>query len=213
MNSPELNALLEEATRKPSEHLMGVLGLTDSLKNIEISDARIESNMEQLREAISMWKAYPDKFVDFLCGPNSKFKFYPYQRVFLRGVMRHTYSYMTFPRAYSKSFLSVLSLMLRAMLHPGAKLFITTGGKGQAASIFQEKTLELLDLIPAIKKEVDWKATTFSKDYAKLAFLNGSYIDVVASRQSSRGGRRHGGLVEECILVDGQVLSEVIIPM
>ena len=43
-------------------------------------------------------------------------------------------------------------------------------------------------------------------------FKNGSYFDNIAARESSRGKRRHGGLVEECVGVDGQILSEVIIP-
>ena len=43
-------------------------------------------------------------------------------------------------------------------------------------------------------------------------FKNGSYFDNIAARESSRGKRRHGGLVEECVGVDGDILSEVIIP-
>ena len=34
----------------------------------------------------------------------------------------------------------------------------------------------------------------------------------MAARQSSRGKRATGGLVEECILVDQTMLNEVIIP-
>jgi hypothetical protein len=43
-------------------------------------------------------------------------------------------------------------------------------------------------------------------------FKNGSYFDNIAARESSRGKRRHGGLVEECVSVDGTILSQVIIP-
>jgi hypothetical protein len=43
-------------------------------------------------------------------------------------------------------------------------------------------------------------------------FKNGSYFDNIAARESSRGKRRHGGLIEECVGVDGTILSEVIIP-
>ena len=52
--------------------------------------------------------------------------------------MRHRYAYATFPRAYSKSFLSVLVLMLRCILYPGSHLFVTTGGKEQAAGILKD---------------------------------------------------------------------------
>jgi hypothetical protein len=43
-------------------------------------------------------------------------------------------------------------------------------------------------------------------------FKNGSFFDNIAASEKSRGKRRHGGLVEECVGVDGQILSEVIIP-
>jgi len=49
--------------------------------------------------------------------------------------MRHRYVYATFPRAYSKSFLSMMALMIRCILYPNSHLFVTTGGKEQAASI------------------------------------------------------------------------------
>lgn len=43
-------------------------------------------------------------------------------------------------------------------------------------------------------------------------FKNGSTLSILAARQSSRGQRKTGGLVEEAILVDGTTLNEVIIP-
>jgi hypothetical protein len=47
--------------------------------------------------------------------------------------------YAVFPRAYSKSFLSVMALMVRCILYPGAHLFVTSGGKEQGASILHDK--------------------------------------------------------------------------
>ena len=171
--------------------------------------------MPVVRDYVGYWREYPDKFIDFLCGPNSKFKLFFYQRIFLRAVIRHKYAYATFPRAYSKSFLSVLTLIVRCILYPGAKLFVCSGGKEQAASIAKEKVEELCDLIPALKREIDWRPgkTLMGKDYVKVEFKNGSRLDVVAARNSARGGRRHGGLLEEVILIDGTALNEVIIPL
>jgi hypothetical protein len=71
------------------------------------------------------------------------FHLYFYQRVFLRVAMRYKYVYAVFPRAYSKSFLSVLILMIRAILYPGARLFSTAGGKEQASQILQEKIADI----------------------------------------------------------------------
>ena len=180
-----------------------------------LSEERISAQIPLIRQYIAYWREYPDMFVEFLCGSNPEnFHLFFYQRLFLRAVMRHRYAYATFPRAYSKSFLSVLILMLRCVLYPGAHLFVTTGGKEQAAGIAREKAEELCKLIPGLKNEIDWSrgATKASKNMVEYIFKNGSKLDIMAAQQSSRGKRATGGLVEECILVDQTLLNEVIIP-
>ena len=194
--------------------LMSLVAVSGNKKS-ELSKERIEAIIPVAREYISFWREYPDIFVEFLCGDNPKnFKLYFYQRVFLRAVMRHRYAYATFPRAYSKSFLSVLVLMLRCTLFPGSHLFVTTGGKEQAAGILKEKQEELCTLIPGLANELDLSRgkTKTSKDNIELLFKNGSKLDIMAARQSSRGKRATGGLMEECILIDQTLLNEIIIP-
>ena len=68
--------------------------------------------------------------------------------------------------------------------------------------------------IPAFDREIDRRRgkTLEGKDYCKYVFKSGSTLDNIAARESSRGKRRHGGLVEECVGVDDQILREVIIP-
>ena len=191
------------------------LSLSKNTKKTGISEERIRAQMPIIRQYIAYWREYPDMFVEFLCGNNPEnFQLYFYQRLFLRAVMRHRYAYATFPRAYSKSFLSVLILMLRCVLFPGAHLFVTTGGKEQAAGIAREKAEELCKLIPGLKNEIDWTrgATKASKNMVEYLFKNGSKLDIIAAQQSSRGKRATGGLMEECILIDQTLLNEVIIP-
>ena len=179
-----------------------------------LSEERLTNQMSNLRHMISFFREYPDYFVDFIKGPNSNFKFYFYQRIFIRVVMRHRYVYATFPRAYSKSFLSMMVLMLRCIFYPGAELFVTTGGKEQAASITIAKIEEICRLIPGFENEIDWGRgkTKKTKDNVEYVFKNGSKINILTARQSSRGQRRTGGLMEECVLIDGDILNEVIIP-
>ena len=199
--------------------LADLLNLSNEGKKIGISEERLKAILPAARQYIAFWREYPDLFVDFLQtgeDPNRKkdLNFYFYQRVFLRVSMRYRYVYMVFPRAYSKSFLSVLVLMIRCILYPGAKLFVTSGGKEQAAGIIKEKVGEICTLVPAFDKEIDRRrgVTQEGKDYCKYVFRSGSYFDNVAARESSRGKRRHGGLIEECVGVDGTVLNEVLIP-
>lgn len=183
-------------------------------KKIGLSEERVKQSFDAIRDSISFYREYPDLFVDFMKGPDSTFNLYFYQRVFLRAVMRHRFSYATFPRAFSKSFLSILILMIRCILYPNAQLFITTGGKEQAASIAKSKVEEICKLLPAFANEIDFSRgkTISSKDMVRYVFKNGSILDIMAARQSSRGQRRTGGLMEECVLIDGTLLNEVIIP-
>lgn len=108
----------------------------------------------------------------------------------------------------------MLILILRCILFPNAHLFVTTGGKEQAASITKEKFDEICKLVPGIKHEVNWDRgkTKTSKDNIEIIFKSGSKLDIIAARQSSRGKRATGGLMEECILIDQTLLNEIIIP-
>lgn len=184
-------------------------------KKLGVSEERIKAQIPVLREYIAFWRAYPDIFVEFLCGSNPEnFHLYLYQRIFLRAIMRHRYTYATFPRGYSKSFLAVLGSMIKCILYPGSHFFVTTGGKEQAAGITREKVEELCSLIPGLKNEIDWTRgqTKSSKNEVTYKFKNGSVFDIMAAQQSSRGKRATGGLMEECILIDKTLLNEVIIP-
>jgi hypothetical protein len=196
--------------------LQNLLDLSEGRDNHKqgLSEERLKEQVPALRNLISFYREYPDYLVDFMKGPDSTFKFFFYQRIFLRVVMRHRYVYATFPRAYSKSFLSMMVLMLRCVLYPGSHLFVTTGGKEQAASITIAKIEEICKLIPSLNNEINWDrgVSKKSKDNVNYVFKNGSSIDILAARQSSRGQRRTGGLMEECVLIDGDILNEVIIP-
>lgn len=96
--------------------LQDLLALSNTKKKIGISEERIEAIKPILRKYVAFWREYPDLFVDFLVyGPKvitgeeftpeekkeneGKFKFFFYQRCFLRAVMRYQYVYATFPRA------------------------------------------------------------------------------------------------------------------
>ena len=201
--------------------LQDLLNLNTKRQKIGLSEERVEAIKPELRQYIAFWREYPDLFVDFMVRgtrtepKEGEFKFYFYQRVFLRSVMRYQYVYAVFPRAYSKSFLSVMALMIRCVLYPRANLFVTSGGKEQAAGILKDKVNEICTLIPAFDREIDRRRgkTLEGKDYCKYVFKSGSTLDNIAARESSRGKRRHGGLIEECVGVDDQILREVIIPI
>ena len=188
-------------------------------KKIGLSEERIEAIIPIVRQYIAYWREYPDMFVDYVQTGNNpdikkglELRFY--QRVFMRVAMRYKYVYAVYPRGYSKSFLAVLILMVRAILYPGAKLFTAAGGKQQSAGILAEKIDEICRMMPAFEKELDLRPgkTKKSKDKCFYLFKNGSFIDNLAISEKTRGVRRTAGVLEECASMDGKLLQEVIIP-
>ena len=111
--------------------LKQLLDLSDSRSIVkeEVSEERLRENLDAIREEIAFFREYPDLFVDAIKGPDCTFKFRFTQRIFLRSIMRHRYVYGVFTRGFSKSFLAIMALMLKAILFPGSKVFVTTGGK------------------------------------------------------------------------------------
>ena len=119
------------------------LSLDKNQKKIGISPERVDMIKSQLREYISFWREYPDLFVDFMqTGGDSEkekdltFKLFFYQRVFLRAAMRFKYVYAVYPRAYSKSFLSVMALIVRCILYPGVHYLLPQEAKSKELAFF-----------------------------------------------------------------------------
>lgn len=72
---------------------------SSTVQKIGMSEERIRNQLDSLRQLFSFFREYPDLFIDFIKGEDCQFKFYVYQRVFLRQVMRYRYVYATYPRA------------------------------------------------------------------------------------------------------------------
>lgn len=85
--------------------LKDLLELSGSHVKIGLSEERVRAVIPSAREYISFWREYPDLFVDFMVRGHrqevkeGEFKFYFYQRVFLRIIFRYQYVYAVYPRA------------------------------------------------------------------------------------------------------------------
>lgn len=137
------------------QNLLDLSSSHDGMIKEEVSSQRLLNNLDALRDMIAFYREYPDLFVDDIKGPDCTFKFRFTQRIFLRSIMRHKYVYCVFTRGFSKSFLAIMGLMLKAVLFPGSKVFVTTGGKEQAALITISKVEEICRLIPALQNEIN----------------------------------------------------------
>lgn len=152
-------------------------------KGVVLNEDYLKKNYDHIGEMLSIFSAYPDIFLDFITPANSNFQLFFYQRITLRAIMRYKDVYITAPRAFSKSFVTILGLILQCIFIPGTKRFICAPNKNQSAQIAKEKIIEIYDRWPLIRKEVvggDISDTpgNFGKDYVTLKFRNGSQFDV-----------------------------------
>lgn len=173
---------------------------------------------EDLKKWVTLFSVYPDIYLDIIKPKDSNFTLFFYQRIVLRAFMRFKDIYITAPRAFSKSFLTILAFFLQCMFIPGRKIFICANTKQQAAQITKEKVYEIYDHWPLLKKEVIGSELkeypgNFGRDYVSLNFRNGSKLDVVLAGDAARGGRRHGGLIDEIRDADEDAINNVVLPL
>ena len=161
-------------------------GIKDGIeleKGVSLNEDYLEKNKDKIEQLINLFSVYPDLYLDAITPEGSNFTLFFYQRIVLRAVMRFKNIFLTAPRAFSKSFLIILGMMLQDIFIPGHKNFICAPNKNQSAQIAKEKIQEIYDKFPLIRKEVIGGEVSdcpgnFGKDYVTIKFRNGSQFDV-----------------------------------
>ena len=123
-------------------------------KGVILNEDFLERNFDAIGECMSIFSAYPDIFLDLIKPSTSSFTLFFYQRITLRALMRFKDVYGTAPRAFSKSFITILGMILQCIFIPGTKRFICAPNKTQSAQIAKEKIAEIYDRWPLLRKEV-----------------------------------------------------------
>lgn len=190
---------------------------TEIEKGVIITEDYLIKNEKFFAEILNIFAAYPDLYLDMIKPADSNFNLFFYQRIVLRAIMRYKKIFVTAPRAFSKSFITILGLILQCIFMPGTKRFICAPNKNQSAQIAKEKIVEIYDKFPLLRKEIVGGTVSdtpgnFGKDYVTLKFRNGSQFDVVGALDSQRGGRRHGGLVDEVRDHEEEPINEIVLP-
>lgn len=98
-------------------------------KNQNLTKQFLLDNKVEMMALLKFYLNYPDRFIDDITPRQSKFTLYFYQRIFLRAAIRYRYHYCVAPRAFSKSFVSIMAAYLRCMFLPNNKYFICAPGK------------------------------------------------------------------------------------
>ena len=78
-------------------------------KGVVLTEKYLEEHEQLFQDYSRYFMLYPDLFLDTIRSVNCPIRFYFYQRILLRAMMRFRYFYGTFTRATSKSFLAIIS--------------------------------------------------------------------------------------------------------
>ena len=208
MNSRNLPNAIDDADFLPRQVLRDGIPVE---KGIEVTTTFLDKNEKLIEKYLNFWMLYPDCFLDAIAPTDSPIKLFFYQRIALRACIRYRYHSFTATRATSKSFIAMLSLILRAIFLPGSKLFTCADVKGTAIKITRQKIEEIFTFWPLLRNEV--ASIKESTDYIELTFKNGSIFSIVSMSSAGRGTRSTAGVVEESALIDGVALQEIILPM
>ena len=139
-------------------------------------------NEKFFADLTQLYTVYPDIYLDTIQPENSQFDLFPYQRCFLRSLMRYNQVYITATRAASKSFLSVLGMFLQCVFIPGPQMFTHCASQNTRRKNLQRKIAEILKIWPLLEKELEVfmgkPHINLSKDVGEAYFKNGSLFTV-----------------------------------
>ena len=124
MNENKITKILEKREDLFNDSMIqkGVRDGIELEKGVALNGQYFDENFEQLGELFSEFTAYPDIYLDLIKPSDSNFTLFFYQRIVLRAMMRFKDVYVTAPRAFSKSFITILGLLLQCIFMPGKSL-------------------------------------------------------------------------------------------
>lgn len=188
-------------------------------KGVVLTTEYLDANQELFTKYLNLWLLYPDLLLDILqSSEDAKYwHLQPYQRIALRAELRYRYHFLTAGRATSKSFCAYLGGFLKCMLLPNSNIFIASDVKGTVIKTAEAKFEEFYRHWPMLRNELatrqdDGKTgEKKSGNYYELHFKNGSQLTVV-SKDTSRGLRATGAILEEAATISEEDYNEVLLP-
>ena len=182
-------------------------------KKEKIDYSPFEKVKPHFRNMLSLYREYPDLFLDHIRSPDALYGLTPFQRVYLRAFLRYKKVGVVASRGTSKTYVHVMAKYVKCVMYPNNHEGIAMPTKTQSAKVTQEKITEIWRDYPLLKNEV--KQISFQKDYTQLIFKNGSSLDTITVGESSRGLRANSLGLEEIVdpRMDRDTINEVILPV
>ena len=172
----------------------------------QLDQEKYDHIMNVVAKRAGYYRANPHRFVQDYLGIQLKL----FQKILIWAMMHNNYFLMIGCRGLSKTFLTAIFAVTRAILYPGSKIVITSGTLKQANEVLLKVQNELMKMSPLLCNEIDIKKMKIGQNDAIIPFKNGSWICTTTSTDNARGKRSNVIIVDEFRMVDEDILNKVI---
>lgn len=172
----------------------------------QILQDRTDTIMNIVNERCSYYRANPHRFAEEYLGLSLKL----FQKILVWAMNFFDNFYFLAARSLGKTYLVAVFAVIRAILYPGSKIVACSYTFKQGREIVNKIQEELMPKSPMLRNEI--KHISNVKDDCCVYFKNGSYIKVVAARDSSRCGRSNVLIIDESRLVSLKIVDTVLKP-
>lgn len=169
-----------------------------------------KEGLSDIDKLILFFRAYPVQAAKELLGVDLIW----FQRKQLRELWHKPYCVMKWSRGCSKTWLTALYLILRAMLYPGTKIGIVPPSYRQSGYVF-DAIQEIMDGSAYMRQSIVDGKIKRTTDRMLVQFSNGSFIEglpIGHDGSKIRGRRYHIVLMDEHSQHDDKTIDLVVVP-
>lgn len=176
-----------------------------------MANTLVKNRTQRVIEGMAYWGSYYRENIDIFVKEYLQFDFLRWFQIYLLVMMDRSRTFLWIAaRGMGKSFLIAIFVVIRCILYPGTKVVVTSGTRGQSINILEKIQAELIPKSPNLKNEIDFSATRFSGQDARIMFKNSSYIKVVTASDNARSNRANVLVVDEFRMVNKDTIDTVL---
>ena len=188
---------------------------TDSTRSNDVSKYNEIPFVEEWEKQIWFYRSHIDIFIEeYLSSEDKVLRLFPFQAIIARETGRCSFVDDVESRALGKTYKMSLILASIAILYPNSPILVVSKTVKQAMI-----TIKYIETIAAdninLSREIVFPIQT-SKDYGKVKFKSGSYIEAMAMNTDGsniRGLRRKIIYIDESAWVKSEVIQSVLMPI
>lgn len=167
-----------------------------------------QTNSSKIAEGAAYWASFYRENVWRFVRDYLHIDLRLFQKIILTMMMKCTVFALIACRGIGKTFLSAVYAVCRCILYPGTKVVVASGVRSQGVGVIDKIRLELVPNSRELEAEIE--SIRINGTTCEIVFKNSSFIRVVTASDSSRGNRANVLLLDECRMIDPDIIDVVL---